>query len=103
MSISPLVRLVRTLPGFDMIRQYLPAEWRYYVRKTLGQQMSEVDKLKAPVIWDQDVLTKTINTLKLDTEAFLTHHGKNKDFWNLDQFYEEQLSQEKLSPIQTKD
>ncbi len=102
-SVSPFVRLARSLPGFDVIRQYLPAEWRYYVRKTLGQQMSEIDKLKAPVIWDQKTLTKAVKALKLDTEAFLTHHGKSKDFWNLDKFYEEQLSQAKLPPIQTKD
>lgn len=102
-SVSPLVRLARTLPGFDVIRQYFPAGWRYYARKALGRKMSEIDQLKAPVIWNQDVLTTAVKALKFDTEAFLTHHGKSKDFWNLDKFYEEQLNQAKLDPIQTND
>ncbi len=83
-SISRIVRLMRELPGFEVIRHYLPNHWRRNIRYLLSKQMADIHALREPLIWDADVLAEVIQRLRPDSEAFLSDCEKAKDFWNLE-------------------
>ena len=75
---TPLLRPLRHLPGFDLVRDSMPAGLREGLRRVMKKPIEGRPE------WDDESRRYVIERLADDNRAFLKRYGKPEDYWGID-------------------
>lgn len=79
---TPMIRRIRKIPGFELIRSVLPKEVKTKGFSFLGQREKNILVHQQKIEWNPELVRFVRQQLQEESQSFLVQWGKPKDFWN---------------------